>query len=395
MSLIDSEVKNSELVIYLKGHIDSANAARAEAEINEAVAAAKGCTNVRIDASKLEYISSAGLRVILRLRKNWPDLCISNVSSEVYEILDMTGFTEMMKVEKAYRVISVDGCEVIGEGANGKVYRIDRDTIVKVYLNPDSLPDIQRERELAREAFVLGIPTAIPYDVVRVDEGYGSVFELLNATSFAKMIAKDPSRLDSAVRMSVDLLKKIHSTAVKAGTMPDMKTVAVKWCSFMKDYLPQDVHTKLMDMVNAVPSTNHMLHGDYHIKNVMLQDGEVLLIDMDTLCVGHPVFEFASVYNAYQGFSCVDHTNIERFLGITYDMGRQIWDKTLSFYFDDKTPEEIAEIEKKAKILGYTRMVRRSIRRGGLDDPEESKVIDFGIREITRLVSETDSLTWD
>lgn len=76
-------------------------------------------------------------------------------------------------------------------------------------------------------------------------------------------------------------------------------------------------------------------------------------------------------------------------------MGREIWDKTLSLYFEDKTPEEIADIEKKAQILGYTRMVRRSIRRGGLDDPEESKVIDFGIREITRLVSETDSLTWD
>ena len=121
MSLIRTEKKDTLLKIFLKGHIDSANAPQAETEINEALKEG-GFDNVQIDASELEYISSAGLRVILRLRKSWPDLSIINVSSEVYEILDMTGFTEMMKVEKAYRVISVDGCEVIGQGANGKVY---------------------------------------------------------------------------------------------------------------------------------------------------------------------------------------------------------------------------------------------------------------------------------
>ena len=55
--------------------------------------------------------------------------------------------------------------------------------------------------------------------------------------------------------------------------------------------------------MEAVSVRHQMLHGDYHIKNVMMQDGEVLLIDMDTLCQGHPVFELASMYNAYVGFS--------------------------------------------------------------------------------------------
>ena len=69
---------------------------------------------------------------------------------------------------------------MIGQGANGKVHRIDRDTIVKVYLNPDALPKIHRERELARAAFLAGVHTAIPYDVVRIEGGgYGSVLESL------------------------------------------------------------------------------------------------------------------------------------------------------------------------------------------------------------------------
>ena len=57
----------------------------------------------------------------------------------------MTGFAEMIEIRKAYRTVSVNGCEVIGAGANGKVYRIDPDTIIKVYRNPDALPEIRPE----------------------------------------------------------------------------------------------------------------------------------------------------------------------------------------------------------------------------------------------------------
>lgn len=392
MSLINTATDHETLRIFLKGHIDSANAADTEKEIAAAREANPDCTNVIIDASKLDYISSAGLRIILRLRKQFKNLKVVNVSAEVYEIFDMTGFTEMMKVEKAYRVISVDGCEVIGQGANGKVYRIDRDTIVKVYMNPDSLPDIQRERELARHAFVLGIPTAIPYDVVRVGEGYGSVFELLNAKSFAKRLAEHPEELDDVVKESVELLQKIHSTEVKPGDMPDMRQVGLKWVRDLKDALPAAEYEKLYAMVEAVPVDYHMMHGDYHIKNVMLQDGEALLIDMDTLCYGYPVFEFASIFNAYQGFSCVDHKNIEGFLGITYEQGAELWDKTLKYYFEGKTPEEIEAIGNKAKILGYTRILRRSMRRGV---EEHKEIIDFCKNAICDLLKTTDSLTWD
>lgn len=228
MEQVKGAMKNGIYVIYLSGHIDSGNAAQAEETINQLKEEAGG-VGVMVDAEALEYISSAGLRVILRLRKEYPDLKIINVSPEVYEIFDMTGFTDMITIEKAYRKISVDGCEVIGQGANGLVYRLDPDTIIKVYRNPDSLPDIQRERELARKAFVLGIPTAIPYDVVKVGDGYGSVFELLNAKSFAKLIAAEPENEDKYVELYVDLLKKIHSTEVKHGDMPDQREVVLGW----------------------------------------------------------------------------------------------------------------------------------------------------------------------
>ena len=391
MEYINYKMDGDHLIIDLMGHIDSANAAAVEKEINETMDR-EAPAKITLDATDLKYISSAGLRIILRLRKEMKDLKIINVQPEVYEIFDMTGFTEMVDIQKAYRVISVEGCEVIGQGANGKVYRIDPDTIVKVYLNPDSLPEIHRERELARAAFVLGIPTAIPYDVVRVGEGYGSVFELLNATSFAKLIINGEKDADEVAAMSIELLKLIHSTKIKPGTMPDMKAVALDWADFLKDYLPEDKYKKLHDLVAAVPDDMHMMHGDYHIKNVMLQNGEALLIDMDTLCHGYPIFELASMYNAYVGFSDTNHHQVEEFIGLSYDTAVHFWKESLRLYLGDPDEERFKEVEEKAQLIGYTRIMRRRIRRNGFDTEAGRAEIENAKAHILDILDRVDTL---
>ena len=391
MNNVDHQVSGDLLTIFLKGHIDSANAPEVEDRITE-IRGSVPHQSVVMDLQDLQYISSAGLRIILRLRKRLPDLKLINVSQDIYEILEMTGFTEMIEVEKAYRRLSVEGCEIIGEGANGKVYRIDRDTIVKVYMNPDALPDIKRERELARKAFVLGVPTAIPYDVVRVGEGYGSVFELLNASSFAQILKKEPERFEEIAEMSADLLIKIHSTELNPGDMPDMRETALKWAAFLEPYLNADLFKKLYALVEAVPEDHHMLHGDYHLKNVMLQDGEALLIDMDTLCMGHPIFEFGSVYNAYCGFSALNHENILGFLGIDYETAGRLFKRLLELYLKTEDEKRLQEVVDKAEIVGLTRLLRRAIRRGGLETEEGRKQIDYYKSELQRLVPLTETL---
>jgi len=67
-----------------------------------------------LDCEKLEYISSAGLRVIIRLSKTEPTLRLVNVSSAVFEVLEIAGFAEMIPVEKAFHTLSIEGCEMIG-----------------------------------------------------------------------------------------------------------------------------------------------------------------------------------------------------------------------------------------------------------------------------------------
>ena len=390
MFRVEKTEENGGLTLRLVGRIESTNASVAECAIFDAIGEFAG--PLTLDAEDLEYVSSAGLRVILRIKKANKTTRIVNVQSDVYDIFDMTGFTEMMEISKAFRKFSIEGCEVVGEGANGVVYRIDSDTIVKVYRNADALDEITRERELARKAFVMGVPTAIPYDVVKVGDKYGSVFELLNASSFASILQKEPERYEELARESVEILKIMHATRLKPGELPDIKDEARSWAEHAGNFLTQENREKLHRFIEEIPDTVNMLHGDFHLKNVMRQGKENLLIDMDTLTMGHPVFELAAIYLAYVGFAEVDPACIKKFMGIDNDLARKFFDATMKAYFDTDYAVFLAEIEQKLRILCFTRLIRRTLRVMPEGSEERARAVNFYAEELNRLLPLVDKL---
>ncbi len=281
-------------IIKLTGRIDTNNASAWEKTIMEQF---DPNAETVLDASELDYISSAGLRVLMKLRKQCPHgLTVVEVSPEVYDIFEMTGFTELLQVEKRFREISIDGCEVIGEGFFGTVYRIDSETIVKVYHTPDSLPMIRNEQHLAKRAFVKGVPTAISYDIVKVGNQYGSVFELLDAASFNEHLKQEPEHFDILLRQYVDFLKLIHQAEMDLDTLPMAKNIFIGYLDIIRDYLADDQFAQLHRMLSTLPDDLHMVHGDFQMKNVMLVGDEPMLIDMDTISTGQPIFDLQALY---------------------------------------------------------------------------------------------------
>ncbi|MBQ6492848.1 MAG: phosphotransferase [Erysipelotrichaceae bacterium] len=379
--------ENDILTIYPEGNIDTTNAEQFGAELEE-IRAAHPEGHVVLDVDGLKYISSAGLRQILRLKKRESDLKIVNCSSEIYEIFEMTGFAEMIDISKGYRKMSVDGCEVIGEGSNGVVYRLNPDTIIKVYRNSDALDDIKRERELAKTALVLGINTAIPFDVVKVGDKFGSVFELLSAKSLTKLIVAEPENKDKYIKIFADLLKEIHETEVKEGLLPSNKQTALGWAKWLEEHIPAETYQKLYRLIDEIPESNHMLHGDYHTNNVHYANGEAILIDMDTLSTGNPIFEFASIYLAYRGYGEVDKSMVEDFLKLDFETAGYILKKLFDFYFEGKDEAYKEKVLDNAKVIAYTRALRRTIKRL----PERTDMIELYRKELIEYTDKAESL---
>ena len=387
MTEVTEKRDNGKLIIGLSGRIDTSNAQEVEQSIRT-ILEKQPAETVILDCEKLEYISSSGLRVLLRLHKEISDLRMINVSSEVYEIFEMTGFTEMMKIERAYKQLSIEGCTVIGEGAKGRVYRLDDETCVKVYFNPDSLEDIKRERELARKALIKGVNTAISYDVAKVGDSYASVFELLNARSFSWLIENDSEHIDDYIRMYVDLLKGIHAIEAREGELPDQKKEAMVWAQWNRDYFNNEVGEKIYRLFEEIPENNHMIHGDFHTQNVMFQNGEVILIDMDTVAMGDPIYELGNIYQSFVAYNEVDHQHSWDFLGMSYEHTVYLWEKSLELYMGTTDRKVLEEAENKAKIVAYARLLRRTVRK----DSENTKLIDNCVRKLTELVGKVDSL---
>ncbi len=93
------EVNGSALTIKLEGRLDTITAPKLEAELKSSIT---GVTDLTFDFSALEYISSAGLRVLLsaqKVMKKQGSMVVRNVNDTVMEIFEVTGFSDFLTIE--------------------------------------------------------------------------------------------------------------------------------------------------------------------------------------------------------------------------------------------------------------------------------------------------------
>ena len=387
-----TEAKDGAVIAYLEGRISSANAEALRRELSE-LAGSLGDRELILDAETLDYISSAGLRVLLAIRNlRGQPLTVRGVSPEVYEILEMTGFTSILNVSKKLRELSVDGCEIVGRGAIGTVYRIDEDTIVKVYEQPDSIPMILNEQKRAKQAFLRGIPTAISYDIVRVGDKYGSVFEMLKASNYNDVLRSAPERKEELVRDYARFLRKVHAVVMEPGELPDMREVYRGYLDRVRPLLPEALYARLLALFSAMPENLHTIHGDIHMKNIMLDGDEPLLIDMEALAVGDPVFDLQGVCVTYQLFGEDEPTNSESFLGIPQTLADYIWEKTMDWYFDGQDASVIREAKRRTRLVACVRFLWLLVEYESAEDALTRLRIRHTLEHLTELAGTVDSL---
>ena len=95
---IKTEKNGSELTVFLEGRLDTNTAP----ELDEKMKTSLGdVTNLIMDLEKLEYLSSAGLRVLLSTQKTMNrqgDMVVRNVNATIMEIFEVTGFSDILTI---------------------------------------------------------------------------------------------------------------------------------------------------------------------------------------------------------------------------------------------------------------------------------------------------------
>ena len=364
-------VKDGILRLGIEGKVNTNTAPEIETDINEILAANK-FDSLILDFNDLEYISSVGIRILLKLLKIYGELRIENTSSEVYEILEMTGMTTLIPTSKKMgeisvesekmREFSVDGLEKIGAGFNGTVYRLDDETILKAINEKSSLEDIQKERDISQKAFLLGIPTAISYDVVKVGDHYGIIYELLNSQSYMNKLRENQDKLEELGKELGKFTRRVNNTVVD-DTFDDIKQLELAKIDRAKDILDEDDYKMIRHLFEVIPESNTFVHGDLHPGNVLIQNDGSLFLDMafsgnSASGYGHPIFDLISFTQPVIG-AVEDHPEgdfVSAFNGLTKNQNYELWDAYLKGYFDT---EDEAYIEKvKEEILLRARAMK-------------------------------------
>ena len=96
---ITKNLNGSALTIALEGRLDTTTAPELEKELNNDLS---GVTELTMDFAKLEYISSAGLRVLLSAQKTMTrqgGMKITHVNEMVMEVFEVTGFSDILTIE--------------------------------------------------------------------------------------------------------------------------------------------------------------------------------------------------------------------------------------------------------------------------------------------------------
>lgn len=331
------------LEIFFPERVDSLNAENIKKNVNEEISQYSP-EHIVMNMSETSYISSAGLRVILNTKKLVNDVKIVEVDTSLYEIFDMTGISQMIPIEKKMKQYSVENLKFIGRGATASVYRIDADTIIKVFNKEFAIDSIKREINISKAAFVSGIATAIPYEIVKVGDCYGTIYELIEASTLSSVIHSDNRNLEHYAVLYAKFMKEMNQVILDKNKFPSAKTRYMGYTKMLSPLLDPETSEIFCKIIEAIPDGNTFTHGDFHPNNIMVKNGDLLLIDMGEASTGSPLIDLMSFGCLRILADAVPDEVAVGVVGMSCDEIKKVWDILISTYFEGASAQDLRKI---------------------------------------------------
>ena len=347
------DIQGDRMVVALHGRLDASSAPAVEAQL-----VTDGIRELVLDFADCPFVSSCGIRTVLvahrRMANAGGRMVARSLPPAVREIFDMTGLSSIISITRPTREISIDGLELLSQGVCGECFRLDAETVVKLYREGVAPEVAEQEKRYAKAAFVMGIPTAISYDVVSCGTRSGIVFELLNAELFSSVIRRDRGSIDLHARRLSDIAKLLHAGKGDRAILTDLKDRFRGYIRQIDDVLTPEETEHMLDRLEAVPDADTCVHFDLHSSNIMVQGGELVIIDMGDFSIGSNMFDLGLIYMIYgvpELGMCRMATKIETEDGLAF------WNAFARHYFSGRSAEERAFFEANRYFLASLRIV--------------------------------------
>ncbi|MDO5331119.1 MAG: aminoglycoside phosphotransferase family protein, partial [Bacillota bacterium] len=210
------------------------------------------------------------------------------------------------------------------------------------------------------------------------EDTHGAVYEMLEADTLAQYIMDHPDEVEVVAEKAAKLLKEMHQKELPFGFLKPAKNTLQDWLNDAKPYLSSDEISSLSDIINNFKDTNTFLHLDFHTKNVMVREGELVIIDLDDACVGDPLIDIACLMMSMCNDTWGDEECLH-FVGMTKSLKDSYIKKFLETYFDTTNEAQIDSVLAKLRPINGLRTIHARVNRLGMSEEARKAKIDEAV----------------
>ncbi len=293
-------------------------------------------------------------------------------------MLDITALQE--QIGQPIREVDLsDGIE-IGRGQCSQIIKISDGRVVKLYYESMTQEEILEEYVQTIEAQNLGVHSTKCFGMVSYKGRPGLMLELIKGGSIQDLLLEHPELAREYGRKMAEELKLVHSKT------PDQKKFlpmnefyldcAEKCCR--DGWITEEEKQKIVKLVQAVPAGNSLLHGDYHMMNLMVHEGEVRLIDLGDCKSGHPVYDLM-ITNLYHHILPKHYPEIfGKLFKVTREDSLSLWDQFVRCYFATEDERRIEAVNDILDVYSFLKFMLAPYSYDDMDKSLYSRFVNLG-----------------
>ncbi len=246
-------------------------------------------------------------------------------------------------MEMHFKELELDRREPFARGFTGECYRLDEETILKLYFEDYSPDRILREKKGARAALVAGVPTPISFHLVKAGNRYGVIYEMLKGRTISETVAEDPSRVEEMGRSFSAIARALHRAEAKTANLP-LATELYRAELPEMTWLSASAKERVAALLDLLEQHLCYVHGDYNVNNVLITAEGPTLIDMGDFALGSPFLDTATVRFSFFESAEAKQGTRNSFTGMTGEQAAVFWKAFSGDYFGKEMTEEDARM---------------------------------------------------
>ncbi|MCR5402780.1 MAG: phosphotransferase [Butyrivibrio sp.] len=288
------------------------------------------------------------------------------------------------------RTIDVGQLNMIGKGVTATVYLLDEKHIVKIFRDVIPMKEIQYEYDCAKLVERMGIQTPCAREIVNSDQGIGIIYDRVKGNTLSDEMQKDKSKLYEYGVQYGHIVKSLHERKLEESNLPSAKDTMKNVLKGCVDCLTDQEIKEIERLIDLVPFKNSLLHGDIAPVNIMVEDGQLYIIDVPMIMVGNPLFDLLQPYsfcvqtrNLYEYYLDMPEDEkmgpvgkyLARFQGryLNKEESQKVWDGFVKGYFGDIQGEKRKNLEFTLRVYYALRQIGSAMMRSKFGD----EVVDF------------------